>query len=78
VKNYCEDVTPKMFLSKFSGPFQRNLISDETNEYARDRGWRPILKNLLCSLIIFAILTAFGGIFYGLRLLLVKIYEPLE
>lgn len=38
--------------------------------------WK-LVKNIICFIIIAALLVAVGGIFYGCRMLLVRIYPSL-
>lgn len=77
VKNYCDPVESKVFLSKFRGAYKRNVVTDEVNEFVTDEGLSRVVKNLICFLIIVTLAVILGAIFYGFRMMIIEIYDPL-
>lgn len=71
IKNYCDAIPSKMFLSKFRGPYVRNILTDEVNEFLTPFGWTAYLLNFICFLIIVVLLVILGSIFHGFRMMLV-------
>lgn len=78
IKSYCDAVESKVFLSKFRGPYRRNILTDELNEFETIFGFSKLIKNLSCCLIIVILDVIIGAIFHGCRMFLLEIYEPLS
>jgi hypothetical protein len=78
IDNYCDAVESKVFLSKFRGPYRRNILTDEVNEFETMYGFSKLIKNLACCLIIVILDVIIGAIFHGCRMFLLEIYEPLS
>jgi hypothetical protein len=71
IKNYCDTVESKTFLSKYRGPYTRNIISDEVNEFQKPEGSSFYFRNFVCFILIVAMLVVLGAIFHGFRMMLV-------
>lgn len=78
IDNYCDAVESKVFLSKFRGPYRRNILTDQANQFETIYGFSKLLKNLACCLIILILDIIIGAIFHGCRMFLLEIYEPLS
>lgn len=78
IKNYCDSVESKIFLSKFRGPYKRNVITDEPNEFSSPQGFATYMKNLVCFILIVVLLVILGAIFHGFRMMILEIFEPLS
>ncbi len=71
-------MSSKVFLNSFRGPYRRNILTDEINEFQKLSGKSSFLISTLCALIMIAIISAMGGIFHGCRQILLNIYDPLS
>ena len=78
IQNYCDAVESKVFLSKFRGPYRRNILTDEAKEFETIYGFSKLFKNLACCLIIVMLDVIIGAIYHACRMLLLEIYEPLS
>lgn len=78
IKNYCDSVESKIFLSKFRGPYKRNVLTDEVNEFSSPQGYTSYLKNFVCFVLIGVLLVILGAIFHGFRMMILEIFDPLS
>jgi hypothetical protein len=75
VEKFLDDVSSKVFRNDFRGPYVRNVISDELNEYEYAGMTENVLKNFVCSVIWLAVMVIFGAVFHGTRMLLLAIFD---
>lgn len=78
IMNYTDERSSKIFLSTYRGPYIRNPVTDELNEFESEGGLVSGIKNAICGIIIGTLLVVMGAIFYGCRSLLLAITEPLH
>ena len=62
-----------MFLNSYRGPFIRNPVTDEVNEFAETEGLFGLFINIVILIIMFILYTAIAGIFIGFRYFIIAI-----
>jgi hypothetical protein len=77
VADYSERQSIPVFNTHFRGPYTRNTLTDELNEFKEERGAIVMLRNLACMFIFGMLIVCFGALFHGCRMFLLAIHEPL-
>lgn len=77
VDKFSDQISSKMFLSEYRGPYVRNLVSDELNEYGEEPLTLRVAKNVATFVILVALLVVVGAIFFGCRMFLLAIFDSM-
>ena len=75
VKGFSDNRPSKVFSNNFSGPYIRNILTDECNEFEEEKGFFVFLRNSACLLIFATLAVFFGAVFHACRMFLVEIYN---
>jgi hypothetical protein len=74
---YSDNRESRVFSNTFVGPYIRNILTDELNEFEEDKGFMFFLRNLACMPIFGVLIGIFAGLFHGCRMFLLQIHDPL-
>ena len=68
-------MSSKVFLNSHRGPYRRNIVNDEVNEFEEEGDVLTIFKSLVSLIVFGLIFFIMGLIFLGFRKMLISIFE---